>query len=161
MAKERSPDQTAVSISLSREALARIDARAATRGLSRSAFLKLLALNDASLTEIPPLSPAGLSADLTAEVYDFLLIAIPALQEYEAAKEAGGGKSSVPSTENIPTDIAESKLWRFFLWEMDEILRHKYLRSQELKHDIGLSQACKEWLQMHRALWIVTHKPEV
>jgi len=27
-------------------------------------------------------------------------------------------------------------------------------------YDIGLSRAIKEWLQMHHALWAVTHQPQ-
>ena len=58
-----------------------------------------------------------------------------------------------------PEEIAESRLWRFFLLERDEILRHKYLRSEALREDIGLQRAIKEWLQLHRALWAAAHPP--
>lgn len=152
--KERSPGQTAVSISIPSDALAKIDARAAQRSLSRSAYLKLLALQDSAL----PGSVSPQPMDLTDEIYDFLLIAVPALQEY-AAKKGEAEPPTVPPAE--PSDeLAETKLWKFFLLEMDEILRHKFLRSKELDYDIGLSRAIKEWLQQHRLLWAASHKPE-
>lgn len=153
-----------VSISLSRDALDKINARAKNLGLSRSAYLSLMAHFDVSKTlaptaALPASAPAIAPLDLTAEVYDFLLTAVPALQEYEAAR-ARGEKPSGVSTVEMPPDMAESKLWRFFLLEMDEILRHKYLRSKEEGEDIGLQRAVKEWLQMHRALWAAANPVE-
>ncbi len=184
----RIPGQKVISVSLPQTLIDDIDARAASLGLSRSAYLSLLARQDlsnptSSAIPTPPGQPsAGAGAttgpaaaeaatenaqplvsrplDLTAEVYEFLLRAIPALEAYEAAKAQGGDKTPGPPTVDIPDDIAESTLWRFFLLEMDEILRHKYLRSQQVGHDIGLNAAIKEWLQMHRALWAAAHKPQ-
>ena len=152
-----------MSISLSSEMLGKIDAQAAAMGLSRSAYLSLLAHQHQPGT--PPIVPASGSTqptkplDLTAEVYDFLLIAVPALEQHAAALKDGGAPLNAQTVE-IPEDVANPKLWRFFLLEMDEILRHKYLRSKELGYNIGLSTAIKEWLQMHRALWMADHKPE-
>ena len=69
------------------------------------------------------------------------------------------GEQAPDTAPEPPDEIAESKLWRFFLLDRDEILRHKYLRSKELGYDIGLPQAVKEWLQQHRALWAAAHPP--
>ena len=150
-----------MSISISRDALAKIDARATFLGLTRSSYMGLVAQHDVTkggplpiLTDGPPQPSQPL--DLTEEVYDFLLIAIPALQEYETyrkAKEAGQEPANPPSFE-APRGLAETKLWRFFLWERDEILEYKWLQSEKERFDIGLSRAIKEWLQKHRALWI-------
>ena len=51
--KERSPDQTAISVSISRDLLALIDARAQSLNLTRSRYLALLAQQD--LTKGGPL----------------------------------------------------------------------------------------------------------
>ena len=43
---QRAPDQTAISVSIGKELLARIDVRATALGLSRSQYLAQLARND-------------------------------------------------------------------------------------------------------------------
>jgi hypothetical protein len=162
VARERSESQTAVSISLSKEALGKIDARAASLGLNRSAYLNLVAQQDVTKGgPLPPVTTMPGQAlqpfDLTTEVYDFLLIAIPTLQAYEARRDGKAPPSE--ATVEIPPEFEESRLWRFFRLEREEILRHKYLRSRELGYDIGLPQAVKEWLHLHRALWAREHPP--
>jgi hypothetical protein len=60
---QRKPNQTAISVSISVEQLARIDARAAFLGLNRSQYLIQLARKDVStggdliLRDAPPISP--------------------------------------------------------------------------------------------------------
>ncbi len=183
MPKERTPGLTAVSISITLDALARIDARAAQFGLSRSAYMGLMALQDPSKVGItipiqPPADAAPTSAsslqpsalanapatpsvlslpqpfEWTAEVYTFLLIAIPALEEYEESKKKGDPNPGDPVTVEIPPDLAESKLWRFFLLEREQILRLKWLESEQAGYDIGFSRAIQIWLSLHRTLWI-------
>lgn len=159
--KERSPENTSVCISLDKALLAEIDKRAKSHGLPRSRYLALIARHAVTAkggaplpTPAAPESPQPL--DLTAEVYDFLLLAIPALADFESRKQAEQVLGTAPEP---PEEIAESRLWRFFLLERDEILRHKYLRSEALREDIGLQRAIKEWLQLHRALWAAAHPP--
>lgn len=41
-----------------------------------------------------------------------------------------------------------------FLAELEEILRHKYLRSEQEGHDIGFERALTEWHSRHRTAWI-------
>ncbi|MCX6892854.1 MAG: hypothetical protein NTX51_15255 [Verrucomicrobia bacterium] len=159
--KERSPENTSVCISLDKALLAEIDKRAKSHGLPRSRYLALIARHAVTAkggaplpTPAAPESPQPL--DLTAAVYDFLLLAIPALADFESRKQAEQVLGTAPEP---PEEIAESRLWRFFLLERDEILRHKYLRSEALREDIGLQRAIKEWLQLHRALWAAAHPP--
>ena len=179
------PGQKVISVSLPQTLIDDIDARAASLGLSRSAYLSLLARQDIAnpappeipaATGQPPAAPPPTAArDLTAEVYDFLLQAVPALEQYEASQKTEGhaedadaeGEAPAAAPEAAPTaqgtqpeQQALTRLWKFFMMEKDEILRHKYLRSQELGYNIGLPRAIKEWLQMHRALWAATHRPE-
>ena len=160
--KERSPDNTSVCISLDKSLLAEIDKRAKLHGLPRSRYLALIAKHDlAAKNGVSPLATSDAAEppkplDLTAEVYDFLLLAIPALADFDRQKKDDQAPDTAPEP---PDEIAESRLWRFFLLERDEILRHKYLRSEALHDDIGLPQAVKEWLQQHRALWAAAHPP--
>jgi hypothetical protein len=45
-----------------------------------------------------------------------------------------------------------------FLSELDELLRHKYFRSEQEGRDIGFEKALTEWHRDHRARWIETLK---
>ncbi|MBI5385067.1 MAG: DUF4032 domain-containing protein [Verrucomicrobia bacterium] len=68
----------------------------------------------------------------------------------------------MPPSGNVPEppeDLAESRLWQFFLLEREEILRYKWLQSENEKRDIGLSRAVQEWLRNHHALWAAAHPP--
>jgi len=62
---------------------------------------------------------------------------------------AGQFDISMPETNKSKTDY-----YARFLSEMDEILRHKYLRSQHEGHDIGFEKALTEWHRDHRAGWL-------
>jgi hypothetical protein len=172
------PGQKVISVSLPQTLLDDIDARATSLGLSRSAYLSLLAQQD--LTKPGPIPLPKVTApgaaqpakplDLTAMAYDFLLLAIPALEKYEASQvtddeetpatsaQGGAGESAIPAKLDETAGPAMNKLWRFFIHEKDEILRHKYLRSTELGYNIGLPRAIREWLQEHRALWVAARK---
>jgi hypothetical protein len=182
MPKERTPGLTAVSISITIDALARIDARAAQLGLSRSAYMGFMSLQNANQsTAIAPEAvqspsqdktaemaaptdtqsvPASVAAinwppalDFTSEVYDFLLTAIPALEEYEESRDRGETNPGDPTVQ-VSDDVANSRLWRFFLLERGEILRLKWIDSQKAGCDVGFSAAIKTWLHLHRTLWI-------
>jgi hypothetical protein len=37
--------------------------------------------------------------------------------------------------------------------ELDEILRLKWIASEDVGHDIGFEQALNDWAQNHRAEW--------
>ena len=160
--KERSPDNTSVCISLDKGLLAEIDKRAKSHGLPRSRYLALIAKHDlAAKNGVSPLATSDAAEppkplDLTAQVYDFLLFAIPALGDFARLQEDEQAQGTAPEPSS---EIANSKLWRFFMLEREEILLHKYLRSKEIKDDIGLPRAIKEWLQQHRALWAAAHPP--
>ena len=161
--KERSPENTSVCISLERELLTKIDKCAKSYGLPRSRFMALLTRHAINTNGALPLDtqpapgPEPIKPlDLTAAVYDFLLIAIPALDDFARQQEDEQAQGTAPEPSS---EIANSKLWRFFMLEREEILRHKYLRSKELGYDIGLPRAIKEWLQQHRALWAAAHPP--
>lgn len=58
-------------------------------------------------------------------------------------KRAGGGEDL----------LKRSSLYREFLAEREEILRHKWLESEKAGCDIGFEQALTDWIVKHRAQW--------
>lgn len=57
------------------------------------------------------------------------------------------------SAENIPQLIKNSLLYVEFLAEREEILRHKWIESEKVGHDIGFEQALFDWTIKHRSGW--------
>lgn len=46
-----------------------------------------------------------------------------------------------------------SQLYKEFLAEREEILRHKWLESERLGYDIGFERALLDWIRKHREDW--------
>ena len=51
------------------------------------------------------------------------------------------------------TKAIESNLYIEFLAERDEILRHKWIESEKVGHDIGFDKALMEWIIRYRKEW--------
>jgi hypothetical protein len=49
--------------------------------------------------------------------------------------------------------LKNSTLYREFLAERDEILRHKWIESEKLGRDIGFERALLDWMLKHRTPW--------
>lgn len=49
--------------------------------------------------------------------------------------------------------VRESLLYKEFLAEREEILRHKWLESEKVGHDIGFERALLDWIVKHRSSW--------
>lgn len=49
--------------------------------------------------------------------------------------------------------VKQSSLYQEFLAEREEILRHKWLESERLGHDIGFERALLDWIRKHRDNW--------
>jgi hypothetical protein len=49
--------------------------------------------------------------------------------------------------------VRNSTLYREFLAEREEILRHKWIESEKVGHDIGFEKALLEWVLRHRGGW--------
>lgn len=49
--------------------------------------------------------------------------------------------------------VKESPLYKEFLAEREEILRHKWLESERLGYDIGFERALLDWIRKHRDGW--------
>jgi hypothetical protein len=47
----------------------------------------------------------------------------------------------------------KSALYQEFLAERAEILRHKWIESEKVGHDIGFEKALLDWIVKHRAAW--------
>lgn len=46
-----------------------------------------------------------------------------------------------------------SSLYREFLAEREEILRHKWIESEKQGRDIGFEKALLDWMLKHRTTW--------
>jgi hypothetical protein len=49
--------------------------------------------------------------------------------------------------------VMNSALYREFLAEREEILKHKWIESEKLGHDIGFERALLDWIVKHRSNW--------
>jgi hypothetical protein len=49
--------------------------------------------------------------------------------------------------------LKNSSLYREFLAERDEILRHKWIESEKVGRDIGFEKALLDWMLKHRTPW--------
>jgi hypothetical protein len=49
--------------------------------------------------------------------------------------------------------LRNSDLYREFLAEREEILRHKWIESEKCGRDIGFEKALLDWVIFHRSNW--------
>ena len=62
--------------------------------------------------------------------------------------------SSQPESDQSSRDfVKQSSLYQEFLAEREEILKHKWLESERLGHDIGFERALLDWIRKHREGW--------
>lgn len=62
--------------------------------------------------------------------------------------------SHPPDTRAHGADLLRrSALYREFVAEREEILRHKWFESEMVGHDIGFENALVSWVVHHRAEW--------
>lgn len=57
--------------------------------------------------------------------------------------------------------MKQSSLYQEFLAEREEILRHKWLESERLGHDIGFERALLDWIRKHRESWRNARRSQV
>lgn len=53
----------------------------------------------------------------------------------------------------IPNFIINSLIYKEFIDERDEILKHKWLESEKSGYDIGFDKAIVDWIINHRNNW--------
>jgi hypothetical protein len=151
LVKERSPEQTAISVSLTKEQLLQIDARADSLNLPRSRYLVLVAQHDIArggpLTIVTQeQSQPTVPVELNPTALDFLKLAVPALTQYQDSH----GQCPAPQ---VPETMAQTELWEFFLKQRDHILKDKWIQSSNAGYDIGMERAIRHWLQKNQDLW--------
>jgi len=58
------------------------------------------------------------------------------------------------SQKNESADLVKnSVLYKEFLAEREEILRHKWIESEKVGQDIGFERALLEWIVKYRSAW--------
>ena len=55
--------------------------------------------------------------------------------------------------------VMNSALYREFLAERDEILKHKWIESEKAGFDIGFERALLDWIVKHRSTWRKSRRP--
>jgi hypothetical protein len=58
-----------------------------------------------------------------------------------------------PSEKDAAEFVKNSTLYKEFLAEREEILRHKWIESEKAGHDIGFEYALLDWIIKHRSAW--------
>ena len=56
--------------------------------------------------------------------------------------------------------VRNSSLYREFLAERDEILKHKWIESEKVGFDIGFEKALTDWIVRHRSKWRKARQPQ-
>lgn len=64
-------------------------------------------------------------------------------------------KSPLPMEPNAENSdlVKNSVLYKEFLAEREEILKHKWLESEKAGHDIGFEKALLDWIVKYRSAW--------
>lgn len=60
---------------------------------------------------------------------------------------------SIDSSKGDSDLVKNSILYKEFLAEREEILRHKWIESERAGHDIGFERALLDWIIKHRSAW--------
>ena len=68
-------------------------------------------------------------------------------------------KSSSETTKDAEL-VTNSILYKEFLAEREEILRHKWLESEKAGHDIGFEKALLDWIVRFRSSWRAKRQEE-
>ena len=58
-----------------------------------------------------------------------------------------------PPDADPPDLVKNSVLYKEFLAERDEILRHKWIESEKIGKDIGFEKALLDWIIKYRSGW--------
>ena len=58
-----------------------------------------------------------------------------------------------PGNPDLPQLVTESALYKQFVEEKEEILKHKWIESEKAGYDIGFDKALLDWIFKHRIAW--------
>jgi len=67
--------------------------------------------------------------------------------------------SNTQSLSNGSDLVKNSSLYREFQAEREEILKHKWIESEKVGHDIGFERALTDWIIKHRSKWRRSRQP--
>jgi hypothetical protein len=75
--------------------------------------------------------------------------------------DTAGAPRSKPATKQQENDalFRRSTLYREFLAEREEILKHKWIESEKAGYDIGFERALLDWIVKYRAGWRRNRRP--
>ena len=66
----------------------------------------------------------------------------------------------IPHTD-LSKSISRSDIYKEFLAEKEEVMRHKWLESEKAGYDIGYERALVDWIMNHREKWLASRiKPK-
>lgn len=65
------------------------------------------------------------------------------------------------SAEQASPFVRNSVLYKEFLAEREEILKHKWIESEKAGADIGFEKALLDWIMKHRSQWRERRNKEV
>ncbi len=66
----------------------------------------------------------------------------------------------IPHTD-LSQSISRSDIYKEFLAEKEEVMRHKWLESEKAGYDIGYERALVDWIMNHREKWLASRiKPK-
>jgi len=63
------------------------------------------------------------------------------------------GRPMPPTPEDRTRFVKNSVLYKEFLAEREEILKHKWIESEKAGTDIGFEKALLDWIVKHRSNW--------
>lgn len=61
--------------------------------------------------------------------------------------------AGAPQQQGEPQFVKNSVLYKEFLAEREEILKHKWIESEKAGSDIGFEKALLDWIVKHRSNW--------
>jgi hypothetical protein len=62
-------------------------------------------------------------------------------------------RREMPAQEAQSQFVKNSTLYKEFLAEREEILKHKWIESEKAGNDIGFEKALLDWIVKHRSNW--------
>ena len=62
-------------------------------------------------------------------------------------------KAEMDSSDDADSHLKNSVLYKEFLAEREEILKHKWIESEKAGSDIGFEKALLDWIVKHRSNW--------
>lgn len=68
-------------------------------------------------------------------------------------------KKSPASPKKDKPVLERSSLYKEFLAEREEILKHKWIESEKAGKDIGFERALLDWIRKHRDSWRASRRP--